>query len=49
MSLEIKNLNINVKIEPDESMQTPAVSVKDDILKECRQLIESSINRNQER
>lgn len=49
MSLEIRNLNINVKIESDEKMQSPANFVKEDILKECRQMIESTFNRNQER
>lgn len=49
MSLEIRNLSINVKIESDERMQMPTDSVKDDILRECRQMIESSVIRNQER
>ena len=49
MSLEIKNLSINVKIETDERTQMPTEAVKADILRECRQMIESSVIRNQER
>lgn len=49
MSLEIKNLSINVKIKTDERDQIPAETIKADILRECRQIIESSVSRNLER
>jgi hypothetical protein len=49
MSLEIKNLCINVKIETDEKTQTLAESIKVDILRECRQIFENYVIQNQER
>ena len=49
MSLEIKNLSINVRIETDESIQKAPASPKEDVLKECKRLIEDSMRQNQER
>lgn len=49
MSLEIKNLSINVRIEPDNKSSESSASLKEDVLRECRQIIEDSITRNQER
>lgn len=49
MSLEIKNLCINVKIEPDGNSHESAESVKECVLRECKRLIEDSVRHNQER
>ena len=49
MSLEIKNLSINVRIETDESLQKAPASLKEDVLEECKRLIEDSMRQNQER
>ena len=49
MSLEIKNLSINVRIEMDENHQETPASLKEDVLKECKRLIEDSMHQNQER
>lgn len=49
MSLEIKNLSINVRIEMDESLQKAPASLKEDVLRECKRLIEDSMRQNQER
>ena len=49
MSLEIKNLCINVKIESDEKNQEFPETLKDNVLRECRRLIEDSMRQNQER
>lgn len=49
MSLEIKNLNINVKIEPNSNNQESAEVVKESVLRECKRLIEDSVRHNQER
>ena len=44
MSLEIKNLSINVRIEADNKSSESSAS-----LKECRQMIENSIRWDKER
>jgi hypothetical protein len=49
MSLEIKNLSISVKIEPDGNCQESVASVKESVLRECKRLIEASVRHNQER
>jgi len=49
MSLEIKNLSINVRIEMDENHQEAPASLKEDVLRECKRLIEDSMRQNQER
>lgn len=49
MSLEIKNLCINVKIEAENKNPESMVTFKDDVLRECRQMIERSIRQNEER
>lgn len=49
MSLEIKNLSINVKIESDCNNQESTESVKESVLRECKRLIEASVRHNQER
>ncbi len=49
MSLEIKNLSISVKIETNEKENESTNSLKEDVLRECKQLIEDSIKRDRER
>ncbi|MBR2090698.1 MAG: hypothetical protein IJ905_10145 [Fibrobacter sp.] len=49
MSLEIKNLSINVKIESDDRNQGIPEALKENVLRECRRLIEDSMRHNQER
>jgi len=49
MSLEIKNLTINVKIESDNNSHESSGSLKEDVLRECRQMIENSIRWDKER
>ena len=49
MSLEIKNLSINIKINPDAAKQESSSACKEEILKECRQLIKDSACLNNER
>lgn len=49
MSLEIRNLSINVKIEANETCNESSDSLKEDVLRECRQMIEESIRWDKER
>ena len=48
MSLEIKNLSINVRIEADNKSSESSASLKEDVLRECRQMIENSIRWDKE-
>ena len=49
MSLEIRNLSISVKIEAGEKENESSDSLKKDVLRECRQMIEESIRWDKER
>ena len=49
MSLEIKNLIINVKVGQENTNNESSKSLKEDVLRECRQMIEDSIRWDKER
>ncbi|WP_367173987.1 DUF5908 family protein [Fibrobacter sp.] len=49
MSLEIKNLIINVKVEQENKNNESSKSLKEDVLRECRQMIEDSVRWDKER
>lgn len=49
MSVEIMNLCVNVKIVQSEQKNESLKSLKEEILRECHQLIERQITQDRER
>jgi len=49
MSVEIKNLCINVRIDQTERKTESSTSLKEEILRECHQFIERQISQDKER